>query len=505
MTSDTSSPTVPERNAALLDHILDSGDGAATALIDASNPDRTLIVTYDDLRERVAAASRALHGAGIGAGDRIGVVGANTTTSVVAILAAMTHGRIAVVLDPAATTFEMADHLAEVDASILLTDRALDIDTTVSVATIPDADIDGVDALPAGSVQPTGTSGPHDCALMLFTSGTAGSPKAAMLSHRNLTSNQEAIIDTGGSGMSGDSVVLATIPISHMYGLNISLLATLRVGGTVVLAEGFHPLRSVELIAEHGIDRLAGVPPMWRSYLDTPGIRDDAFAGIARLASGASALHPTLWQEFADRFGVEIQEGYGLTETSPTVTSHIGIPVRPGTVGQPVPGVEVKVVDYDGLAVPVDDSGEILVRGPGVFMGYWNNEEATKAVLDDDGWLRTRDIGVFSEDGYLALVDRAKDLIIVSGFNVYPFEVETVLVQHPQIEATVVIGRDDDRRGERVVAFVTVPDGQTAPELDDVIDFCRERLARYKCPSEIEVVDELPIGSSGKVQRRKLS
>jgi acyl-CoA synthetase (AMP-forming)/AMP-acid ligase II len=140
-----------------------------------------------------------------------------------------------------------------------------------------------------------------------------------------------------------------------------------------------------------------------------------------------------------------------------------------------------------------------------VFLGYWENEEATKAVLDDDGWLSTRDIGVLSEDGYLALVDRAKDLIIVSGFNVYPFEVETVLVQHPQVDQTVVIGRDDERRGERVVAFVTVPDGVDAPELEELIDFCRERLARYKCPTELQVVDELPIGASGKTMRRKLS
>ena len=224
-----------------------------------------------------------------------------------------------------------------------------------------------------------------------------------------------------------------------------------------------------------------------------------------RISSGASALHPRVWHEFKERFGIELSEGYGLTETSPTVSSHIGIPVRPGTVGKVAPGVEVNVVDHDGKSVPPDDSGEIKVRGPGVFLGYWENEEATKAVLDDDGWLSTRDIGVLSEDGYLALVDRAKDLIIVSGFNVYPFEVETVLVQHPQVEQTVVIGRDDERRGERVVAFVTVPDGVDAPELEELIDFCRERLARYKCPTELQVVDELPIGKSGKTMRRKLS
>lgn len=500
MTLDTS-----QLDISVLDRLLDGGGSTDTALIDASNPDRTLIVRYDELRDRVDATSRALHRAGIATGDRIGVIGANTTDSVVAMLAAMSHGRIVVVIDPAASPREIADQLDEVGASILLTDRPIDIDTPLPIASVPGGAVKNVDPLPPGDDEPTGTSQAEACAVMLFTSGTAGSPKAAMLSHRNLLSNQEAIIQTNGSGLSSDSVVLATIPISHMYGLNVSLLATLRVGGAVVLSQGFHPHRCVELINEHHVDRFAGVPPMWRSLLDTDGIPDDAFAGVKRIASGAAALHPTLWQEFTERFGIEILEGYGLTETSPTVTSHIGIPVRPGTVGKPAPGVEVKIVDYDGNTVPVDDSGEILVRGPGVFMGYWDNEEATKAILDDDGWLSTRDIGVFSDDGYLALVDRAKDLIIVSGFNVYPFEVETVLVQHPQVQATVVIGRDDDRRGERVVAFVTVPEGVSAPELDDLVDFCKERLARYKCPSEIEIVDELPIGASGKVQRRKLS
>jgi long-chain acyl-CoA synthetase len=244
---------------------------------------------------------------------------------------------------------------------------------------------------------------------------------------------------------------------------------------------------------------------MWRALLDAPGIPDDAFRDVDRISSGASALHPALWAEFKERFDIELQEGYGLTETSPTVASHIGIPVRPGTVGKVAPGVEVKVVDDDGNSVPHDDAGEILVRGPGVFLGYWENEEATKAVLDDDGWLHTRDIGVLSEDGYLALVDRAKDLIIVSGFNVYPFEVETVLVQHPNVHQTVVVGRDDERRGERVVAYITVPDGVDPPKLDELVDFCRERLARYKCPTELHVVDELPIAASGKTVRRKLS
>lgn len=479
--------------------LLESQSDDAVALIEG---DRT--TTYGELRELVARTRSGLVAAGLVPRDRVAVIATNSRDAVVSILAATSSGMVAVLLDPGCAVVEMRSQLEAIGAAIVLTGTAPADDLHTPTASPAGAAVVGVDPLPEGSPAAPATPDPDDLAVMLFTSGTAGSPKAAMLSHRNLISNQDAVLTTAGAAFDEDAVVLATIPISHMYGFNMSLLTTLRVGGTVVLSDGFSPQGCLELIHAHGIDRFAGVPPMWRALIDSD-IPDDTFAGITRIASGASALHPRLWQEFKDRFGVELQEGYGLTETSPTVTSHIGIPVRPGTVGKPAPGVEVKIVDHDGNEVPFDDSGEILVRGPGVFLGYWENEEATKAVLDDDGWLRTRDIGVFSEDGYLALIDRAKDLIIVSGFNVYPFEVETVLVQHPKVDQVVVIGRDDDRRGERVVAFVTVPEGSPPPELDELVAFCRERLARYKCPTELEVVDELPIAASGKAQRRKLS
>ena len=479
--------------------VLDTQPDASVALIDGDES-----TTYAELRQLVATTRAGLVAAGVMPLDRVAVLCTNTRAAAVGVLAATSAGMVAVLLDPNSPVVELRGQVETVGAAHVLTGTPIDGDLHDHVSSPAGTAVAGIDPLPDGPAVAASSPAADDLAVMLFTSGTAGSPKAAMLSHGNLISNQDAIITTDENGLNAGSVVLATIPISHMYGFNISLLSTLRVGGTVVMASSFRPETCVELVARHGVNRFAGVPPMWRALIDSTA-PDDAFDGVVRIASGASALHPGLWQEFKDRFGVELLEGYGLTETSPTVSSHIGIPVRPGTVGKPVPGVEVKVVDHDDVEVPFDDSGEIKVRGPGVFLGYWENEEATKAVLDDDGWLATRDIGVFSEDGYLALVDRAKDLIIVSGFNVYPFEVETVLVQHPKVDQTVVIGRDDDRRGERVVAFVTVPDGSEPPELDELVAFCRERLARYKCPTELEVVAELPIGASGKTQRRKLS
>jgi len=483
-----------------LSTLIDNHPDDTIALIEGSQS-----TTYGELRSRVARTRAGLVTAGLARGDRVAVVATNTASTAVSVLAVTSAGMVAVLLDPTSPSAEIRSQAAAVGTSFVLTGRVGDTDLLARVATPAGSEVEGVDPLPDGPAVDAATVDRDQLAVMLFTSGTAGAPKAAMLSHHNLTSNQLAIIDTFGSGLKAGSVVLATIPVAHMYGFNISLLSTLRVGGTVVFADHFDPQSCVELIATHGVDRFAGVPPMWRALLDSPGIPDDAFRDVDRISSGAAALHPALWAEFKERFDVELQEGYGLTETSPTVTSHIGIPIRPGTVGKPAPGVEVVVVDDYGNSVPYDDAGEIKVRGPGVFLGYWDNDEATKAVLDDDGWLSTRDIGVLSEDGYLALVDRAKDLIIVSGFNVYPFEVETVLVQHPNVHQTVVIGRDDERRGERVVAYITVPDGVDPPELDELVDFCRERLARYKCPTELHVVDELPIATSGKTVRRKLS
>ena len=479
--------------------ILDPQPDDAIALIEDGAE-----TTYGELRDLVARTRAGLVGAGLTTGDRVAVVATNTRAAVVSILAATSGGMVAVLLDPSSPVSELREQVETIGAAHVLTGTPVADELHDRISSPAGAAVTGVDPLPGGPDVAATQPGPDDLAVMLFTSGTAGSPKAAMISHRNLSSNQDAILTTDGSALDEHSVVLAAIPISHMYGFNISLLTTLRAGGRVVLAKGFSAQECGRLVREHGVDRFAGVPPMWRALIDSD-LPDDTFADVIRIASGASALHPRLWQEFKDRFGTELQEGYGLTETSPTVTSHIGIPIRPGTVGKPAPGVEVKVVDGDGNEVPFDDSGEIKVRGPNVFLGYWENEEATKAVLDDDGWLSTRDIGVFSEDGYLALVDRAKDLIIVSGFNVYPFEVETVLVQHPKVDQVVVIGRDDDRRGERVVAFVTVPDGSPPPELEELVAFCRERLARYKCPTELEIVTELPIGTTGKTQRRKLS
>ena len=228
-----------------------------------------------------------------------------------------------------------------------------------------------------------------------------------------------------------------------------------------------------------------------------------AFATVRLAASGASKLSLEVAEECEHRLGVTIAEGYGLTEASPVVTTASGIAVKPGSIGLPLPGERLRLVDAEGDDVLVGDAGEIWVQGPNVFAGYWNDAEATARALTPDGWLRTGDIAVVDDDGALYLVDRAKDLIIVSGFNVYPAEVEDAILEHPSVDGCAVVGVADPRSGETVKAYVVLASGQSVDE-DTIIAFCTDRLARYKCPDSVTFVEELPTGLGGKILRRAL-
>jgi long-chain acyl-CoA synthetase len=243
---------------------------------------------------------------------------------------------------------------------------------------------------------------------------------------------------------------------------------------------------------------------MFAAWASLAGAPPDAFAKVRLALTGAAALSPEVATAFEERFGVPLRQGYGLTEASPVVTSSVfDGPPKPGSVGVPLPGVEVKLIDEEGEEALAGDSGEIWVKGPNVFAGYWEDEEATRGALTEDGWLKTGDIAVVDDDGHLYLVDRAKDLIIVSGFNVYPAEVEDVLAQHPGVAQVAVVGMAHPHSGETVRAYVVPVEGRHVEE-DQLIDFCSERLARYKCPSKITFVESLPMGLAGKLLRRAL-
>jgi long-chain acyl-CoA synthetase len=340
-------------------------------------------------------------------------------------------------------------------------------------------------------------------AVLMFTSGTAGSPKAAMLSHGNLLSNlrqSTQALDTIGP----DDVVYGILPLFHIFGLNVMLGTSLLQGATVVLVQRFDPSTALDTLSERGVTVVPGAPPLWLAFSHFDDAPADAFAKVRLALTGAAKMPEEAMRRLHSKFGLSLLEGYGLTEASPVVTSSAGMEQRVGSVGKVLDGVQVRLVDEEGDDALRGDEGEIWVKGPNVFLGYYDDREASARSLTPDGWLRTGDIAVSDDDGYLYLVDRAKDLIIVSGFNVYPAEVEEAIAEHPAVAEVGVVGVAHPHTGEAVKAYVVLRPGSSVHE-DTLVTWCRDRLARYKCPSKILFVDELPRNLAGKLVRRHLS
>jgi long-chain acyl-CoA synthetase len=307
----------------------------------------------------------------------------------------------------------------------------------------------------------------------------------------------------GAEHIGPSDVTYGVLPLFHIFGLNVVLGTSFAGGAAVVLVQRFDPVATMETIAERNVTVVPGAPSMWMALAQMDHPNADGFKNVRLALSGAAKLPEQIAHSISARFGLQIHEGYGLTEASPVVTTSIGMEWTPGSIGRPVPGIELRLVDEHGGDALVGDSGEIWIRGANIFSGYLNDSEATSRVLTSDGWLRTGDIAVVDDAGHLFMVDRAKDLIIVSGFNVFPAEVEGVLMSHPDIAEATVVGTPHPHTGEAVRAYVVSRNGVHLDE-DAIIDFCRTKLARYKCPSKVLLVDSLPRNISGKVQRYAL-
>ena len=472
--------------------IIEPHDVDALALVDGDDK-----ITYGELRERVAALRAALAAHDIGPDSRVAMVAGNEPAFVVGALATLGLGGIVAPVLATSPLPELQGKLAAVAPSLVLAGEAgAWLAEDPSVIDVPLLDMASVE--PSGSPPPIVDRADDDLALLMLTSGVSSDAKVAMLSHGNLGWVQGVLTEGDDARLDGTDVVLGVLPFVHIYGLNVSLLPTLRIGGTVVLQRRFDPVRSLEVIREHQVTLVAGAPPMWQRWAEADA-PPDAFASVRYAGSGAASLPAETFAAIEEKYGIQIAEGYGLTETSPVVTSSRGIEIRPTSVGRPISSVEVVLVEDDGTPVDVGDRGEIVIRGPGVFKGYLNAPDLTAAVLTEDGWLWTGDMGVFDDDGYLYIVDRIKDVIIVSGFNVYPAEVESVVRDHPDVGGAVVVGRPHDETGETVVAYVQ---GDVDPE--DLAAFVEARLSRYKCPTDYRLVDELPVAATGKPIRREL-
>lgn len=340
----------------------------------------------------------------------------------------------------------------------------------------------------------------EDLAVILYTSGTTGKPKGAMLSHLNLASNADAISEL--IELHDKDCVVAVLPMFHVFCMTICLNAPIACGATVLILPKFSPRDVISTIREKKATVFAGVPTMYNFILQLPESTAEDFLSIRVCISGGASIPVELLQKFENKYDVSIMEGYGLSETSPLVAINpLKGTRKPGSIGLDIPGVKSKVVNEDGKEVPRGEVGELVVQGPNVMNGYLGMPEATSAALID-GWLYTGDLATMDEEGYIYIVDRKKDMIIVGGYNVYPREVEEVLYQHPAVVEAAVIGVADGEYGENVKAYVVVNDEKVT--MNDIIRFCEDRLVKYKLPRHVEFSKELPKNATGKILRKEL-
>jgi long-chain acyl-CoA synthetase len=478
-------------------------------------------ITFAELDDRVDLAAAALSSLGVAPGDRVAIVVGNVPEFVDALYGAMRAGGVPCPLDVRLTPPELASILADAGARIAVTEldhlpavleareQTSDLATVVVIGgpPAPAGTVSLEEALARAGDPPRVETTGEDAALLAYTAGTTSAPKGATLTHRNLLANVEQMSAVPLLSAATDDTALVALPLSHLYALNAVLGLFLGAGGTVVLVDRFDPLEAAELVERQGVTALFGAPPMfaaWLGELRAGTLSPSAFGSVRIAASGAAPLPAEVLNGFREAAGVTIWEGYGLTEAAPTVTTTaLGAAPKAGSIGQPLPGLELRLVDEHDEDVEEDDPGEILVRGPNVFAGYWNRPDETEAVLDGDGWLHTGDVAYRDEDGDLFLVDRKTDLIIVSGFNVYPHEIEEAICAYPGVAEAAVAGIRDDRTGEAVEAWV-VPSGSGEFSEAGLYPHLESRLARFKLPKMVNVVDELPHHVTGKVLRRVL-
>lgn len=492
----------------------------AVALVETGARARAL--TWAQLDAEVDRVAAGLAVAGVVAGYRVLLALGNRAEFVAAYLGTLRAQAVAVPVNPRATGPEVAHVLADAAPRLAVADAgalpALREAVAELAAARPDAVLPRVvalDAEPAAGERAwsdllaappravPAVRDPERPAALLYTSGTTGRPRGAMLSHRALLANVEQLTGVEPPMVRPDDVVLGVLPLFHVYGLNAVLGAVLRLRARLVLVERFDPVGTLGVVAEHGCTVLPLAPAVFAQWREVPDLRE-RLAGVRLVLSGSAPLAAEVVDDVAARTGHVVHQGYGLTEAAPVVTSTLASPApRPGSVGAPLPGIELRLVGPDGVLPPrSEEAGEVEVRGANLFSGYWPDGADGP---DPDGWWGTGDVG-YLEDGDLTLVDRLGELVIVSGFNVYPAEVEDAVRATPGVAETAVIGVPDELTGQAVVAYVRPAPG--APGAADlaaaVLATCAGRLARFKRPSRVEVVPELPLTVTGKVQRGRL-
>jgi long-chain acyl-CoA synthetase len=478
------------------------GDGVAIKLDDAE-------LSYKQLDGATAHVAGLLKSKGVEPGDRVGIMLPNVPYFPVVYYGVLRLGAVVVPMNVLLKGREVAFYLKDPEAKILFAWHDF-AEAAEQGASETDAEV--VLVKPGEFEDMVGSADPvtevadrsgDDTAVILYTSGTTGTPKGAELTHDNLLSNVETILETLIQ-IKDDDVVLGALPLFHSFGQTCGLNSCIAAGGTLSLIPRFDPDKALEIVERDRVTIFEGVPTMYVAMLHADGA-DSADTSCLRLCvSGGSAMPGEVLRAFEDKFGCKILEGYGLSETSPVASfNHPDRERKVGSIGTPVAGVEMRVVDEDGNEVSQGEVGEIAIRGPNVMKGYWRKDDATAEVMDDDGWFRTGDMAKVDEDGYFFIVDRKKELIIRGGYNVYPREVEEALYGHPAVQEAAVVGVPDDRLGEEVGAAVVLKSGEDV-STDELREYVKGEVANYKYPRKIWLVDELPKGPTGKILKREV-
>jgi malonyl-CoA/methylmalonyl-CoA synthetase len=448
-------------------------------------------LTRDGLEEASRRVAGRLHRAGLAPGDRVLCSAATSMELVVAYLAALRLGLVVVPANTAYREREIAHVVGDAEPRGAIVDdprrgewaRAAAGGDLLVVA--PEVD------LPDGEAPELDVAGRGDPALICYTSGTTGAPKGAVLRHGNLLASAEAL-RLAWRWVQDDRLVLA-LPLFHIHGLGVGLHGTLLTGASAVLLPRFDPDAVLDAARDHEATLFFGVPTMYARLAGSPRVGE--LASLRLLVSGSAALPPTVFERLAERAGQRPLERYGMTETVMNVSNPHDGERRPGTVGLPLPGVELRLAEGDG---------EVLLRGPNVFDGYWRNPEATAEAFDADGWFRTGDLGGLDERGYLRIEGRSKELIITGGYNVHPREVEELLLEHPGVAEVAVVGTPSEEWGEVVTAFVVATDPGDPPDEGELLAFAAEQLAPFKRPRLVRYVESLPRNALGKVLKHEL-
>jgi long-chain acyl-CoA synthetase len=478
------------------------GDRTALKLDDAE-------VSYSLLNALSARVSGLLAERDIGPGDRVGIMLPNVPYFPMIYYGILRAGGVVVPMNPLLKAREVAFYLEDPGVKLLFAWHDF------AEAAQGGAEQAGAECIlvepgeieqtikAAEAVEEVVERSDDDTAVLLYTSGTTGKPKGAELTHSNLRNNVEVTASTLAE-LSEDDVVLGALPLFHSFGQTCAMNSCVYSGGCLTLIPRFDPDKALEMIERDQVTIFEGVPTMYSAMLASDK-REQVDVSCLRLCiSGGSAMPGEVMRQFEEAFGCKVLEGYGLSETSPVASfNHPDRERKAGSIGTPIKGVEMKVVDDQGGEVDQGEVGEIAIRGHNVMKGYWNQQEATDEVLSDDGWFRTGDMANIDDDGYFFIVDRKKDLIIRGGYNVYPREVEEVLYEHPAVAEAAVIGIADDSLGEEIGAAVVLKEGEQI-DADGLKEYVKEQVAAYKYPRKIWFPDELPKGATGKILKREI-